>query len=43
MELLKRSYLIIGENNEKLNNQGEYANVGIEEDIKRFLERRDIA
>ena len=41
VELLKRSYLIIAENNEKLNSQGEYANVGIEEDIKRFLERRN--
>ena len=40
-ELLKRSYLIIAENNQKLNNQGEYANVGIEEGIKRFLERRN--
>ena len=40
-ELLKRSYLVIAENNQKLNNQGEYANVGIEEGIKRFLERRN--
>ncbi len=35
--LLKRAKLIINENNVELNNKNEYANIGIVEDIERFL------
>jgi len=37
IDLLKRARLIIEEENEDLSNRGEYSNIGIIEDIDRFL------